>query len=463
MNNAAEQPAVRGRRISVIGAARSGIAVARLLHAAGAAVFVSERTPRETLPGADEMLKDDGINHEFGGNTPRVLEADLVVVSPGVPSDAPMVVEALARGIRVVSELEVASWFCAGEILAITGTNGKTTTTTLAGRMFDDAHRSVVVAGNIGTALSQVVDRITPESVAVLEVSSFQLDFADTFRPRVAVVLNITPDHLDRYEHSVDKYIAAKCKVFARQGEGDVLIYNDDDPVTRAEVARRAPAAVPRLPFSTRRNLQEGAWVSAGRVIIGVKGTSMDIVGAEEIGIRGEHNLSNALAAALAATMMGIPPASLGGTLRAFTGVEHRLERVRDVDGVAYVNDSKATNVDSVWYALQSFRQPIIVMLGGRDKGNDYARLVEPVRRHVKAIVAIGESAETVVGAFTGIVPVVRAASMEEAVRTGRRLASPGDVVLLSPACASFDWFENYEHRGRTFKEIVMALQPFHH
>jgi UDP-N-acetylmuramoylalanine--D-glutamate ligase len=448
-----------GSRYSVLGGARSGLAVARLLADRGASVFVSDSAPEEKMRSAAIVLDAIGVAHEFGANSRRVLEADTIVVSPGVPSDAPLVKEALAMGIGVVSELEVASWFCPAPVVAITGTNGKTTTTVLTGRMFADARMSLAVAGNIGTAFSEVVGTLKKDSLAVLEVSSFQLDYIRAFRPRVAAILNITPDHLDRYEHSFEKYRASKERIFMNQGTGDVLIYNDDDEVTRAAVMRDAPAAVQLLPFSTRRVLNRGAYLSAGGVLTVVAGAkSHNVIAAAEISIRGEHNLANAMAASLAAVVMGVPPASVRATLRNFKGVEHRLEFVRELDSVMYVNDSKATNVDSVWYALRSFDRPLIVLMGGRDKGNDYARLREPVKEHVRAVIAIGESAGKVRSAFGGIVPVETAATMEGAVSAARGLAHVGDVVLLSPACASFDWFENYEHRGRVFKDVVRSL-----
>ena len=452
-------PAVHGLRFSILGGARSGLAAARLLKGAGAVVFLSDSAPAERMQEAARALRAMGVDAEFGANTRRVLEADTIVVSPGVPSDAPLLKEALARGISVVSELEAASWFCAAPIVAITGTNGKTTTTTLAGRMFGDARVQSVVAGNIGTAFSEVAAAVGPGGVAVVEVSSFQLDYVRSFHPGVAVILNITPDHLDRYDHSFAKYIAAKENVFRNQGAGDVLIYNRDDDVTRDAVERDAPPGVELLPFTLRGAPAAGAGVSAGMLRVALRGAVHDIVRVGEITIPGEHNLANAMAASLAAGVLGVPPASIRATLRNFRGVEHRLEFVRELGGVAYVNDSKATNVDSVWYALRSFDRPLVVLMGGRDKGNDYRRLLDPVREHVRAVVAIGESAGTVRSAFSGVVPVEEAASMAEAVRRARAFARPGDTVLLSPACASFDWFDNYEHRGRVFKEIVMSLE----
>lgn len=432
--------------------------MAALLARNGAAVFVSDSAPAASLERTKRELEALGIPAEFGGNTARVFDADVVVVSPGVPSSAPPVLGAAARGLPVMSEVEVASWFCPAPVLAVTGTNGKTTTTALLGRIFADAKRPCAVGGNIGTAFSQIVDEVTAEGTAILEISSFQLDHIVSFRPRVSVILNITPDHLDRYDRSFEKYIASKSRIFENQRRGDTLIYNEDDPVTRTAVQGGVHPEVTVLPFSRERELPEGAFLRNGTVMIAREGTGTEVVKAEEISIPGAHNLLNAMAAALAAHVTEIPVASMRATLRNFPGVEHRLEFVRELDGIEYVNDSKATNVDSVWYALQSFRKPLVLLLGGRDKGNDYSRLRDLVREHVRALVAIGESAEKVRLAFQGIVPVTVCGSMEEAVRTARRLAERGDVVLLSPACASFDWFENFEHRGRVFKDLVAQL-----
>jgi UDP-N-acetylmuramoylalanine--D-glutamate ligase len=447
---------VQGKKISILGAARSGVAVAQLLQQRGARVFVSDKAPRENMDAAARELEAKGIATEFGENSNRVLDADIIVISPGVPSDAPIVKDAVAKNIRILSELEVAGWFHHGPIVAITGTNGKTTTTALTGRIFSDAHVPSVVAGNIGTAFSQVVQEM--EQVAILEVSSFQLDHVEAFRPRVSVLLNITPDHLDRYEHSFDKYAAAKCRVFARQGEGDTLVFNRDDAITARLVEEQAPPAVRLLSFGMTEHGSDGTWLQEGKLMVRMGGTSAQMLPAGEISIRGEHNLYNAMAATLAAKTLGVGDASLRATLRNFKGVEHRLEFVRELDGVTYINDSKATNVDSVWYALRSFDAPIIIMLGGRDKGNDYGRLHELVRRSVKEVIAIGESADKVVRSFQAITRVTRARTMEEAVTVSAEHAMPGDVVLLSPACASFDWFDNYEHRGKVFKELVMHL-----
>jgi UDP-N-acetylmuramoylalanine--D-glutamate ligase len=448
----------RYNKVSIVGAARSGLSAAKLLKSQGAHVFVSDKESAEKLKVALASLQSAGIPFEVGGHTDRVYDCSLIVISPGVPSNAPVVVEAQKRGINVVSEMELASWFCKAQILAVTGSNGKTTTTTLLGRIFEHADRKCVVAGNIGTAFSSVVLDLDQESVAILEVSSFQLDHVQSFHPKTAVILNITPDHLDRYDKSFENYTASKCRVFENQTTEDFLVYSFDDSVTSLEVRKHASEHVRALPFTAKARLDDGAYVDKGRVVISESGRLEEIVDVKDISIKGLHNLYNSMAAALAAKIMGVTAEPIRETLKTFEGVEHRLEFVRELNGVKYVNDSKATNVDSVWYALQSFDEPLIVLMGGRDKGNDYSRLNDLVRAHVKAIVAIGESAGKVAEAFQNITTVERAESMEVAVKKASGLTARGDVVLLSPACTSFDWFENFEHRGRVFKEIVRKL-----
>lgn len=449
---------LQNSKVSVIGAARSGIAAAKLLKLQGAQVFVSDKEAAEKLTSHISHLKAVGIEFELGGHTNRVYDCSLMVISPGVPSDAPVVLEAKRRGIKVVSEIEVASWFCAAPILAVTGTNGKTTTVTLLGRIFEHAKKKSIVAGNIGTAFSNFVLGMDQTAVAILEVSSFQLDHIESFHPKVSVLLNITPDHLDRYGQSFDKYIASKYRIFENQTKDDFLVYNLDDPVTSIGVRKHAAQHVQLLPFSIKASPDGGAFVENGRLMLKTPERTIDLISTKEISLRGIHNLYNSMAAALAATAIGITAEPIQEALRTFEGVEHRLEFVREVNGVTYVNDSKATNVDSVWYALQSFDESLIVLIGGRDKGNDYTRLYDLVRQRVKAIVAIGESAEKVFEAFRNIATVEKASSMEEAVRKAAALAAQGDVVLLSPACSSFDWFQNFEHRGRVFKESVHQL-----
>jgi UDP-N-acetylmuramoylalanine--D-glutamate ligase len=446
---------VRGMRISVIGAARSGVAVARFLASQGAQVFVSDQQPEQNLQTQTAELARAGIPYETGSHSDRVYDADLLVLSPGVPSDAPVVREAVRRLRRVVSEIEVASWFCPARIIAVTGSNGKTTTTALLGRILADAKRLHLVGGNIGTAFSSLLPDLTDAHLAVLEISSFQLDHIERFRPWISLLLNITEDHMDRYDHSMEKYAASKARIFMNQRDGDVLIYNADDPWT-ARVAQSCGCR--SIPVSAQQRLNEGAYLDGTLLVTRLGGVRTDVIDADQISIRGIHNLYNSMAAVLAAQVAGVKTASLRATLRNFKGVEHRLEFVRDLDGVQYINDSKATNVDSVYYALLAYRRPIVLLLGGRDKGNDYSRLLGIVRERVKAIIALGESAAKVRNAFEHTVPVTEVSSLNDAVQTARRLAAAGDIVLLSPACASFDWFENFEHRGRVFKELVHQL-----
>lgn len=444
-----------GKKVTVIGAARSGIAVAPLLQSKGADVFVSDSAPAEKLVKESELLQSYGIPFETGKHSNRVYECSLVVLSPGVPSNAPVVEEARRRKIPIVSELEVASWFCKGSIIAITGSNGKTTTTTLIGKILSDAGVKHVVAGNIGTAFSSVVSSVDEETLVVLEVSSFQLDHIQSFKPWIAVLLNVTPDHMDRYEHRMELYAASKARIFENQTPHDVLIYNVDDEWTNRVVHS---ARSQKLLLSIEGTVNKGAMLVERMIRASVNNEWIDVITTNELGMKGMHNVYNAMAATLAALVCGVEIESIRTTLRTFRGVEHRLEFVRELDGVQYYNDSKATNVDSVRYALQAFDQPIVLLLGGRDKGNDYSVLMELVRQRVKAIVAIGESAEKVEKAFLGCTVVKRATSMDEAVSVARFLAVPGDVVLLSPACASFDWFQNYEHRGQVFKDLVQKL-----
>jgi UDP-N-acetylmuramoylalanine--D-glutamate ligase len=446
---------LRNKSISVIGAARSGVAVAKLLQSQGSLVFVSDKTGHEKLKAEAEMLRELGIGYELGGHSDRVYNCSLIVISPGVPSNAPVVLEARTRGINVVSEVEVASWFCRSPIIAITGSNGKTTTTTLIGRILGDAKKKHIVAGNIGTAFSSVVLELDPADLAVLEISSFQLDHCETFRPHISAIMNITQNHMDRYDHSMDKYAGSKARIFMNQKENDVLIFDADDEQT-VKIVQSARCRC--IPFSIQQRLEEGAFVERGMLVTALDGKRTEVVNVSDISIKGPHNLYNAMAASLVGQLADVSTASMRATLKNFKGVEHRQEFVREVNGVRYYNDSKATSVEAVRYALQAYEQPIVLMLGGRDKGNDYSQILDLVQKHVRAIVALGESADKVEKAFSGTKPVQRALSIEDAVLTAQRLAQQGDVVLLSPACASFDWFENYEQRGRVFKELVRNL-----
>ncbi|MEW5798904.1 MAG: UDP-N-acetylmuramoyl-L-alanine--D-glutamate ligase [Bacteroidota bacterium] len=456
---------VIGKKVSIIGAERSGVAVARLLKKEGAQVFVSDFGKSErTLKNIEELKKAE-IGCEFGGHSERVYDCSLMVISPGVPTNAPVVVEAQRRGIKIVAEIEAASWFCKAPIIAITGSNGKTTTTTLLGRILSDAKKKHVVAGNIGTAFSSVVLDADEETVVILEVSSFQLDFIDTFRPKIALLLNITQNHMDRYDHSMEKYASSKSRIFKNQTADDVLIANADDFWTMEKV-KSAKSKI--LYFSTKQKVSNGACVEEDIVKTHVLNTDHSILNIHEISIKGEHNLQNAMAATVAAQIVGVSSAYIKATLRNFKGVEHRQEFVREVNGIKYINNSKATTVEAVEMSLKSYDEPIVLIMGGKDKGNDYTTIYDLVKKKVKAIVATGYSADIIVNNFADKVNVVKVAtmgdaipnveSMKKTIETATRLADKGDVVLLSPACTSFDWFVDYEERGKIFKQLVYQL-----
>ncbi len=454
---------VRTKRATVVGGARSGRAVARLLAEVGGTVFLTEQGPLSAPTEA--ALEAAGVAYEWGGHTARALETEFLVLSPGVPTQSSLVQQALRAGLAVYSEVEVASWFCAAPIVAITGTNGKTTTTRLTGRVLQQAladapGREVLVAGNIGDPLSNHVLEARPTDVVVLEVSSFQLDHVEAFRPRVSVLLNITPDHLARYDHNFEAYVQAKCNIFRNQGAGDVVVYNRDDETVRAAVETMArEAAVSARPLTLDGLPEAGGGVCEDELVLRTGDQAEPLLPRDAFPLRGRHNVYNALAAAVAARSLGVGRDALREGLAGAEGVPHRLEEVRTVDGVLYVNDSKATNVSAVWYALQSFARPVVLIAGGRDKGNDYTDLKPLVREGGRAVVALGESAETVMRALGPQVPrCVRADSMEEALRRARALACRGDTVLLSPACASFDMYESYKERGTHFRRLVEAL-----
>lgn len=448
-----------GKHVTVVGGARSGLSVACLLAGAGVEVFLTEQEELEAA--AREVLAGAGVGYEEGGHTGRALKADFFVVSPGVPSDAPLVVKAQEKGMKVVSEIEAASWFCRAPVVAITGSNGKTTTTSLLGHLFRKAGRETVVAGNIGEAFSGVVERTTPGGVAVLEVSSFQLDHIDSFRPRVSVLLNITPDHLDRYGGSFEAYAASKLRIFENQKAGDTLIYNYDDDYIREHVAQ-ATGDFRAVGFSLHHDVPEvGALQRGDALTLRIDHKEEHVMRVKDLApaLSGKHNIYNSLAAAMAARVMEVRSQSVRESLTSFEGVPHRLEHVRTLDGVRYFNDSKATNVNAVWYALESFHEKVVLIAGGRDKGNDYESLKPLVKEKVEAVVAIGESAETVMEELGTLAShALKAETMADAVEYARLFANPGDVVLLSPACASFDMFESFEERGDAFKQAVMNL-----
>jgi UDP-N-acetylmuramoylalanine--D-glutamate ligase len=450
---------IEDQHIVVIGAARSGVAAAVLLQAKGAEVFVTDYNPINDF--FKQQLQSADIAFEEGGHTEKAQQGDFAVLSPGVPTKAPPVQHYLQNGKEVFSEIEMASWFNKGPIVAVTGSNGKTTVTRWLDHTWQTAGREHLTGGNIGDAFSEVVMDSTPDTDSLLEVSSFQLDHIDTFRPHISLLLNITPDHLDRYEGNFENYAEAKFRITQNQTEDDWMIYHEDDPVIRRKVkSLKQKKNSPRpLAFSSTRKVQQGAFIKDDTIILKLNNEEEKLMPITEVALRGTHNLNNGLAAALAARASEITNDAIRESLRTFEGVEHRLEQVRTVDGVKYINDSKATNINAVWYALESFDTPMALILGGRDKGNDYSQLVDQIREKVHTVIAIGEARPLIEEQLKTVVPRFETAgSMSEAVRKGKRLTKRGEIVLMSPACSSFDMFEDYEERGNEFKRIVNGL-----
>src|SRR5579864_7982057 len=445
---------LKDKRVLVVGLGKSGVASALFLKERGARVTVSDTKSPDQLRDEIPVLLDHGITVETGGHGERTFRGqDLIVVSPGVPVDAAPLVQARAAGEPVIGEIELAAQNLSGEIVAITGSNGKTTTTTLAGEILAAGGFPVSVGGNIGTPAISLVERATRQTIVVLEVSSFQLETIQTFRPKVAVVLNVTPDHLDRHR-TFEVYVDAKARIFENQQPSDFAVLNADDP-TCASLASRTQAQV--FWFSRHKEVAQGAWVRDGNIVFRDTKGQTEILQVSDIPLKGAHNLENVLAAVCVGTLMGCAPEKIRDAVRNFKAVEHRLEFVATVNGVDYYNDSKATNVDATIKALESFPANIHLILGGKDKGSDYTVLNDLLRQRVKRVYTIGAAAEKIESQIKGV-EVLHAETLENAIRKANAVAQAGDVVLLAPACASFDQFKNYEHRGQVFKELVRGL-----
>jgi UDP-N-acetylmuramoylalanine--D-glutamate ligase len=444
---------VRGWRVTVAGAARSGVAAAELLVRRGAHVTLSD--VRDRLED-EERLRAGGVNLELGGHLDATFTgADLVVLSPGVPSRQPVVDAARRAGVPVMGELELASRWLRGRIIAITGTKGKSTTTTLTGRMLEAGGRRVLVGGNIGLALSAQVDDSTDDTIHVVEASSFQLEGTDTFRPWIAVLLNFSPDHLDR--HATEReYAEAKGRIFANQTDEDWAVLNADDPPA---LAIAAGARARRLLCSTEQPLPEGVVIEGDTIVRRQAGRSDALVPTASIRLLGRHLVADVLAAAAVASLAGVDAAAMTRAVETFTGLEHALEPVMEIGGVRFVNDSKATNVEAARRAIESVGEGAVVILGGRFKGGSLADLTDPLVGRRAVVIAIGEARPLIREALGGSVPVHEAADMSAAVRTAFASAAPGGVVVLAPACASFDMFRDYAERGRVFKQEVARLR----
>jgi UDP-N-acetylmuramoylalanine--D-glutamate ligase len=441
-----------GKKVLVVGLARTGIATALFCAERGARVTATEARPEAEIVETAAKLRAVGVTLELGGHRAETfVEQDLIVPSPGVSPLMPALAAARAIGVPVWSEIELAWRFLRGRLICLTGSNGKTTTTSLMGHILETAGLPVQIAGNIGTPLISRVDVSSDSSFTLMEASSFQLESISAFRPDVAVLLNVTPDHLDRHG-SVEAYGRAKARMFEYQTEEDAAVINADD----AMAPQYAPAGPRVLWFSRQKRVASGCYLRGEEIVFRSDGAECVLLERKIIGLRGSHNIENVLAAAAAARLAGVEPSAIAEGVRTFAGVEHRIEYVATISGVEYFNDSKATNVDATLKALDAFPGNVLVILGGKDKGSDYRILRPALRSHARMALLIGSAADKIEADLAGVIPV------ERAVEVASRRAQPGDTVLLAPACASFDQFDNYEHRGRVFKQLVRELEKEH-
>lgn len=443
------------KRIVILGGGMSGVGAAMLATQRGHDVFLSDGG--DLKDAFAKALQQHHIPYETGGyDMSQILNADVVVKSPGIPDTSAIVQKILKAGISVISEIEFASQFTDEVEIAITGSNGKTTVTSLIGHVLKTANYDATIGGNIGQSYAAQVAEGTA-AYRVLEVSSFQLDGITTFKPKIAVLLNITPDHLDRYDYKFDNYIASKMRIAMNQDENDYFIYNADDPAIENALKNTTIKAT-LVPFSMKKELEYGAFIKDQTININLD-SNLFTMPIQDLSLKGQHNTANSMAAATTAKLLQIRKETIRQSMSSFQGVEHRLEQVLKINKVQYINDSKATNVNATYYALDSMEKPTVWIVGGVDKGNNYSELFALVNKNVKAIVCLGTDNSKIVDAFSGCVDqMVETSTMEDAVRVAYKLAGPGDNVLLSPACASFDLFENYEDRGRQFKNAVRAL-----
>ena len=444
-----------GKRVLVVGLARTGVVTALFSAGYGAAVTATDERSEAELAEAAARLREAGVKLELGGHNPdSFVNQDLIVVSPGVPARLPALELARARGIPVWSEIELAWRFLRGKLIAITGSNGKTTTTSLVAHILQTASIPTLVGGNIGTPLLALVENSMDTTVTVAEISSFQLETIEKFRPEIGVLLNLTPDHLDRHA-SFDEYALAKMRMFENQIERDTAVLNADDP----EITRRMPTKPHIFWFSRQKRVAAGAFLRDEQIFFRNEGSEVALARREEIPLRGEHNVENVLAACAAAHLAGADPGAIASGIKTFKGVEHRLEFVAEIAGVQFYNDSKATNVDAAVKAIEAFQGPLIVILGGKDKGSPYTPLRKSLHERARMAILIGAAADKIAEDLGDSVPLKNAGTLDRAVEITMQNAQAGDTVLLAPACSSFDQFENFEHRGRTFKELVANLE----
>lgn len=447
---------IRGKKIVILGLALSGAAAAKLAVRQGADVFVSDNQDTLALQDTLTDLKALSIPGELGQHSDQIYDADLWIISPGIAQDSELVQKAQSNDIPIVSEIEFSSWFTTAPILAITGSNGKTTTAHLLAEMIqtDDLHGAL--AGNVGIPFAEMVledlGNPDPKRVWVLEISSFQMEFIEHFKPYIAIFLNITPDHLNRYP-SMKEYIAAKMNMWSRQTAEDFIVYNADDTILVEEIAESTSR---KIAFGLGHHPEAIFQPNRTKIYTEEHATLIEM---NQLALPGKHNLANALAAATAAHLMGVPNKSIAATMSQFSGVPHRLEPIAEINGVTYINDSKATNLDAVQVALESFTQPIILLLGGLDKGGDFRSLLPHTHNNLKEVIAFGQAKELILTALRDAVRSTSVMDLKEALELAQNCSQPGDVVLLSPGCASFDQFENFEERGDHFRSLVTVME----
>ncbi len=445
---------IKDKKVTILGAVRSGTSAALLVQKLGGIPFVSDMALEEKLIDEKIRLREANIQYEFGQHSDKVFDCDFIITSPGVPTNSPVIQKALEKGIEIYSELEFASYFCKGKIIAITGSNGKTTTTSLVHHLLNSAGKKVYLAGNIGFAFSNVCLDVKEDEFVALEVSSFQLDWNKKFKPFISAITNITPDHLDRYP-SFEAYRNAKLSIYKNQDENDYVILNYDDKFSPNEIYNHN---VNIIYFSLEKSMNNSIYLEGNNIIFKRNSRIEFSCDKNILQIKGLHNVANAMVAIVAANLSDCSNDDIIKGLSSFDGVEHRLEFVREINGVEYINDSKSTNIDSLYYALKSFDKPIFLILGGIDKGNDYNIVKDLILEKVKKIYAIGQSADKIFSFFRHDIKVEIKKDLKECVDSAVSEARKGDIVLLSPACASMDMFKNYEERGKVFKEIVNSL-----
>ena len=448
---------IKNKKVTIVGGGLSGIAASILLNSKGAYVFLTEIGDTPEKQKELQKFEEENIPYELGKHTlERILDADMIIISPGISPEIPIIQEAVKKCIPIYSELEAASWFCPSPILAVTGTNGKSTTVTLLGELFTACGLKNVVAGNIGNPFSSIIQTLTGRETVILEISSFQLEKIKEFHPHISILLNVSFDHMDRYS-GFDDYTKTKIRITENQTTDDYCIFNYDDNYIKKH---NTSTEITQFPFSMFEEFETGAYVKNGKIIFSIQGTQEEVIHTGKLSLKGSHNLYNCLAAVSAAKLCSIPNETITSVLESFRGLEHRFELVDIIEGVTFINDSKATNTDSVLYALESLNKNVILMVGGKDKKGDLSVLNDLIKEKVKTLVVYGESSARMQKAWVNLLSSIETAdTFEEAFDKAWKSSDNGDTILLSPACASFDMFKNFEERGIIFKQMVKRLK----